>query len=141
MTEPAAAYSSGAVQRAKEHFASHATPMTEPPCDAHALAADVLVLAREADGLRAECDGWREAAETWGRVERKLNRIEGQYDALVAAARTTSHGDHDYDLDAPPRMDCVLCAAIESRWQPRWMEEPYEWLCDPIVKEEKTDAE
>jgi len=71
------AYAFGAVRRANEHLTSHVTPMTEPPCDAHVLATDVIVLARENEGLLAECDTWHAAAETWKGVERKMNRVEG----------------------------------------------------------------
>jgi hypothetical protein len=121
------------VKRAKEHLASHYTPMTEPLCDAHALATDVLVLAREADGLTAECDKWRDVSKTWGEVERKLSDATDKLDALTDAARRVSHGDHFYDLDIE-RKDCLLCAAIEERYQPKWMDEPLHWLRDPIVK-------
>jgi hypothetical protein len=76
---------------------------------------------------------FNEATKRWKKVEEKLSRLGQRYDALQVAARVTSHGDHDYDPDAEPRTDCFLCAAIESRFRPAWMEEPYIWLRDPVV--------
>ena len=122
-----------AVRRAREHLASHTTLMTDQPCDAHALATDVIVLSREADGLKAECDVWLNASNVWGEIGRKLTDTEQRIDALLDAARRTNHGDHFYDLDVR-RTDCFLCAAIEDRYRPAWMEEPYHWLRDPVVE-------
>lgn len=88
---------------------------------------DVVTAWRESDG-----DLFLEASRTWARIERKLIANDQRLDALADAARRTSHGDHTYDVDVQ-RTDCLLCAAIEDRYQPRWMDEPHEWLRDPIV--------
>lgn len=113
--------------------------MTAPPCESHALATDVLALLTMLRTRERECRAWQEASETWKGVERRLSNLQAWFDTLVAAARTTSHGDHDYDPDSPtPSLDCILCAAIEGRWQPLWMEEPYEFMRDPILREERT---
>ena len=73
-------------------------------------------------------------------MEREASNNQHRLDALADAARRTSHGDHHYDVDVV-RTDCLLCAAIEGRYQPPWMEESYyEFLHDPIVKTNPTEG-
>lgn len=105
-------------------------------------ALDAVVVQR--DALQAERDRERDRAEAaevnlgrerkaWGAAEHKISSLKHRLMSLEDAARRVRHGDHDYDLDVI-RTDCILCAAIEGRYQPAWMEEPFEFLNDPIVK-------
>ena len=96
------------------------------------------VLAAEAREvkLRAERDTERAA---WAGIERKASNLRHRLDALEDAARRASHGDHTYDADMI-RTDCRLCAAIEGRYQPSWMEEPHEWMGDPVARAALADS-
>lgn len=86
--------------------------------------------------LEGERDRERKA---WAGIERKASNLRHRLDALQDAARNQFHGDHFYDFDVL-RTDCALCAAIEGRYQPPWMEEPHEWVRDPIFRLESAQA-
>lgn len=88
---------------------------------------------RERDRAEAAEVNLGRERKAWGAAEHKISSLKHRLMSLEDAARRVRHGDHDYDLDVI-RTDCILCAAIEGRYQPAWMEEPFEFLNDPIVK-------
>jgi hypothetical protein len=130
-----ASYDRATVERVRISVDPHYDQCMEPNNEPHKSQDAEAAAEPTYDDLLAEVRSWREASARWRKIEERLSRLRDRYDALVVAARSTHHGDHDYDPDLPARTDCYLCAAIEGRFQPRWMDEARDWVQDPLVKD------